>query len=89
MNWKEYKSFLEEKLKVALQELQHDEQKYYESKIAYEAIQKQVDSIEIRKCPVCGEYFNKIKRQQYCSDACKQEAYRLRKEENNKAGNKK
>lgn len=35
--------------------------------------------VEICQNPNCRDPFVKIKRQQYCSDACKQEAYRIRK----------
>ncbi len=30
------------------------------------------------QCPICGRYFPRVGRRVYCSDACKQVAYRLR-----------
>lgn len=34
----------------------------------------------IRRCPVCGEWFQAAGRGRYCSQACRQQAYRLRQE---------
>ena len=37
-----------------------------------------VQTAETAECPVCGGFFVRSGRRRYCSDACRQAAYRLR-----------
>lgn len=35
-------------------------------------------TVRERRCPVCGEWYQPVGRARYCSQACRQHAYRLR-----------
>ena len=42
-------------------------------------------TVRERRCPVCGEWYQPVGRARYCSQACRQHAYRLRQEQTREA----